>query len=504
MAEDFMDKVFSFFSGDGLTDEKQNMLKGIGKELYQNKYAKFFRVRSEETDPTFMSFLFSIYKVIYPIRVFLKEEAKLARLKSQVVESCIDSNVKEIVNRLDTAAIDEKAKTVSGEELVAGIQTDIDLLTNHFSTSQIAALNNGYQMVLALNQFVSYNFPGFFKKFDPHFVDGSFFVEPKFPAIKTILIIDQVGDFLTVTQPLKPEDDWNSVIDFINANEGQVIINAEQFINIIKQLREIHSSKVLELMVQYTLRNPVWHFKHPVFRETVGDTWFEGKKTDALNYIARVNEAKKSSQISALTKVIFESADLTRLENYTVQASETFRRKNVEYFVYAEGINYLKAFIEDYIDKEIKELCDIIIIRGQWTNVASSREMSESLHRLLELPNKINDLDTVMGEDGGDGSRLRASLLRVDRDYTQVRYINSIVSSNNNNALEIINEAAQELINIGKHLKNLIEDVQKKHPELLVNWRELVMFSKEPLNQRMINNYKKINYFIQLMHLCAN
>ena len=46
MAEDLMDKVFSFFSGENLTDDKQNMLKSIAKELGNSKFAKFFRVRS--------------------------------------------------------------------------------------------------------------------------------------------------------------------------------------------------------------------------------------------------------------------------------------------------------------------------------------------------------------------------------------------------------------------------------------------------------------------------
>ncbi|MDR2542541.1 MAG: DUF5312 family protein [Treponema sp.] len=504
MAEDLMDKVFSFFSKDGLTDEKQNMLKSISKELSQSKYVKFFRMRSEETDPSFMSFLFSIYKTIYPIKMFMKDEVKINKLKTMTVDACIDGNVKEIIKRLDTAALDEKAKSLSGEQLIASIQADVDLLTSRFNTSQIAAVNHRYQMVSVLNQFVLYNFSAFFKKFDPHFVDGSFVIEPKFPAIKTILMVDQIGEFLTVVQSLKAEEDWTSVINLINTCEGLPIVNVEQFNNMIKMLREVHASKILELMIQYTLRNPVWHYKHTVFTETIGEIWLESKRADALNYIARINNAKKNSQISALTKEIFESTDLTRLENYTVQISETYRRKKVEYFLYAEGLNYFKAFLDDYIEKEIKEICDIIIIRGQWTNVSMSREMSEALHRLLELQTPINDLDIVMSEDGNDGSRLRSAMLRVDRDQTQVRYINSIVGSNNQDALEIINKAAQDLIIIGKHLKVLIEDIQKKHPELLINWRELTMFSKEPLSQRMISDYKKINYFIQLMHLCTN
>jgi len=132
-----------------------------------------------------------------------------------------------------------------------------------------------------------------------------------------------------------------------------------------------------------------------------------------------------------------------------------------------------------------------------------AREMSDSLHLLLQIPQDISDLDIVMSEDGADGSRLRAAMLRIDRDPTQARYINSIISKINGQALEIINEAAQASIIIGKHMKNLIEDFQKKHPELLVNWREANLVSKEPLAQRMVISYKKINYFVQLMHLCT-
>jgi len=503
MPEDFMDKVFSLFSGEGMTDDKQNMLKGIGKELSQNKYAKFFRVRSEEADPTFSSFLFSVYKTIYPIKMFMKDEKKMNMLRAMIVDSCINNDIKETLSRLDIANLDKKVKTMPGEQLIEAIQADIELLSNQFDSMHIVNVNRRYELISALNQFVKYNFSGFFKKFDSHFVEGSFSIEPKFPAIKTILIIDQIGEFLTVSQPLRPEDDWTGLLNLIKACEGQDIVNPDQFNIMIKTLREVHTSKILELMVQFSVRNPVWQYKHSVFRETIGEAWLEARQDEAAGYISKINNSKKNSQISALTKEIFESSELVRLENYTVILSEPYMKRDLEWFLYAEGLNYLKAFLDDYVLKEIKELCDILVIRGQWTNNTMSREMSESLHKLLDMPSEINDLDTVMGEDGADGSRLRASMLRVDRDQTQVRYINAIVSKVNGEALDIINEAAQELIVIGKHLKNLIEDVQKKHPELLINWREVTLVSKDPLNQRMITNFKKINYFVQLMHLCT-
>ena len=348
-AEDLMDKVFSFFSSDDLTDEKQNMLKGIGKELSQSKYAKFFRIRSEEADPSFSSFLFTVYKTIFPIKEFYKDSSKLAKLKKFVVDSCIDKNIQEVTAQLDVKTLDQKAATMTGEALISEIQANFTKLTGLFDQNKITTANHRYELAGALGQFVRYDFAGFFKKFDPHFADGSFIIEPRFPAIKTILIVDQIGEFLTVTQALKPEEDWAGLLGLLKICEGKELVVIEQFNIMIKTLREIHTSKILELMVQYTLRNPVWTWKHTVRRETIGEDWLEEKKAEAFGYIAKINNAKKNVQIKTLTSKIFENTDFTRLENYTIANSEIYRRKNVDYLIYAEGLNYLKAFLDDFL-----------------------------------------------------------------------------------------------------------------------------------------------------------
>jgi hypothetical protein len=433
----------------------------------------------------------------------MHDEKKMFRLRQIIIESFMDSNILETLKRLDPAALDMRAKTTPPMELAGQIQADAEKLVYQFDRSRISAADHCYNMVAALGQLVNFNFTGLFKRFDPHFIEGSFTIEPKFPPIKTILIVNELTEFLAVTQPLRAEYDWNNLLNLFKTCAGQELVKPDLFDGLIKTLREIHTSKILELMLQYTLKNPLWQWKPKVPSEQIGDAWLKAQKAEAGKYINKINIAQKNAQINTLTKQVFEATDLVRLENYTVQRGEIFRKKDLEPFLYAEGINYLKAFLEDYVDKEIKELCDILLIRGQWTNNAMSKEMSESLNQLLELSAPILALDETMSEDGTDGSRLRAAVLRVDRDKTQARYINSIIGSNNEEALDLINQAAQDFIVIGKNLKSLIDDVQKKHHELMINWRELNMASKEPIAQRMIDDYKRISYFLQLLKLCT-
>jgi hypothetical protein len=113
-------------------------------------------------------------------------------------------------------------------------------------------------------------------------------------------------------------------------------------------------------------------------------------------------------------------------------------------------------------------------------------------------------LDESLTDEGSNGSRLKASLVRIDRDHSQARYIESIIETVNDDALEIINKATQHFTVIEKHLRNLTDDMQKKHPELIINWKELGNVSKNPLFEVMAENHRRINCFVQLMRLCAS
>ena len=79
---DVFNKVFSIISGDSEpSSDKDMLLKQLAKEISQNKYAKFFRVRQGEADASLGQFFYSLYKVIYPLQVFLKDPVRAAKIR---------------------------------------------------------------------------------------------------------------------------------------------------------------------------------------------------------------------------------------------------------------------------------------------------------------------------------------------------------------------------------------------------------------------------------------
>jgi hypothetical protein len=121
----------------------------------------------------------------------------------------------------------------------------------------------------------------------------------------------------------------------------------------------------------------------------------------------------------------------------------------------------------------------------------------------MGLSDELIVFDETLSDSGENGSRLKASIVKADRDKSQARYVTLILKSVNETALGLINAAAQSLINVGRPLKNLLDDYQKPSKELVMNWKELEGASEAPIAQRMTETYKKIYYFIQMLQILS-
>ena len=500
---DVIDKVINFISGEGEpASDKDILLKQLGKEISQNKYAKFFRVKQREVDATFAQFFFSLYQVIYPMQTLLKNPENEAKIKQITLEAFLDKQIMNMIKNLSPEVIAERKKN-SGAEFAGELEQDLAALVSSFDSPKIAAADECYTHVAAMKQFVLFDYCGLLKKFDPEMREGDFQTVPKFSEVDAGFIAPELATFMSIMPSFEENKNWKTVFEILKYCKGGIdVVPPAQWNSQIASLKDINQSKILELIGKMATGNPIWEVKHsaPV-HEALSASWLEQKQQEVRAVIAGIIGNQKNAQISALANAVFGPNEIPRLHFYTPEKERILRNKGLEGYVYASALNHLFAFIHDFIEKEIQELCDILLIRGQWTNVAASRVMSESYHEVIDIVKEIVALDENLDDDGTNGSRLRGSLLRIDRDKTQGRYINSIIHTVNEEALNILNRTIPPLIVVGKHFKMLMDDVQKKPFELIMNWKELALYSKTPISQRITTAYQKINYFVQLMVL---
>jgi len=498
---DVIDKVMSFISRDGDGDSDDILLRQLAKEISQNNHAKFYRIRQQEADVSMGQYFFGIYRTVYPLQTFLKDHSKDAKIKQITLEAFLDKRTMDLIKRLSPDGIAERKRT-SGANLSKVLQEDLSALTIGFDSPKIAAADKCYNLIASMKQFVFFDFCSLLKKFDPEIRAGDFLTSPKLAPVDINILMNDLSVFLSVLPSLEEDDDWKMVFEILKYCKGGTdVIPLAQWISLLVNLRELKQSKILELIGRLVTGNPIYEVKAAVPHEALSASWLEQKTHEVREVISGITDSQRNAQISSLEQVVFGSLATIRLGYYTPEKGRSLLDKNLEGYTYAQALNHLYSFIQEFIGKEIQELCDILLIRGQWTSNASSRVMSEGFHGVLDTYEEIEKLDYSLSEDGTNGPRLRGALLRVDRDRNQSRYISSMISQINKEALHMINGAVSSLIVVGKHFKMLMEDIEKKPFEVIMNWKELSAVSKAPMSQRISNAYKKINYLVQLMIL---
>ncbi|MDR3275748.1 MAG: hypothetical protein LBT11_00830 [Treponema sp.] len=510
MAEDILNKVFSFIAGGNEDDtDRRILLQKLQRDLSQNKYARFYKVRSEEFESDLAQVFHSLSKMLYPLQALIQDKIRLNWLKTVTVETFLSPAAREAVRRLSPQAIEQRSASESqrsanesqgdkGLALTGELKGDLQVMTDAFDRGRITAIDRCYTLIQALLRLAGFNYTALLAKFDEHFQAHPGY-EPKFGSAKAAGLVKDLAAFMLLIPPLDPNGDWKNAAGIVNTVAGAQVLDLESFAGMVRTLRDLQGSGILDLMVQYTIKNPLWVQVSKVPEEHLAETWLEIKRAEAQKVIGRIVESQRDVLIASQAVSVFGVAEVNRLNYYTLKFSESIRRRGLDGFVYAPGINYLAAFLEDFQSRELQELCDIVLVRGQWTSQALSREMSEALYAVKGLSGGIVDLDESLGEAGRDGPRLNTALLRVDHDPAQARYIAAMVDGIDERALELINIAAQAYNVMARHLRNLAEDCQKKPGEIIINWRELSMVSRVPINQRIAGDYARLSGFVQLL-----
>ena len=500
---DVIDKVIHFISGDSEpASDKDVLLKQLAKEISQNKYAKFYRTKQGEVDTAFAQYFYSLYKAVYPLQTFLKDPASEAKIKQITLEAFLDKHVMDMIKRLSPEAIAERKKS-AGAELSSQLQADLVELAGCFDSPKIASADVCYNLIVSMKQFVFFDFCSMLKKFDPEMRDGDFLSQPKFAEVDSSILAPDIASFLSILPSFEEDNDWKTVFEILKYCKGGTdVIPLVQWQSLLTGLKDLKQSKILDLVGKLATGNPIWEIKQsPPPHEALSASWLENKEREVRGVINGIAGSQRNAQIGALVNDVFGDTETLRLHYYIPMKEKILLDKGIEGYIYAPALNHLFAFIQDFVEREIHELCDILLIRGKWTNIPASRLMSENYHEVMNISGDITKLDESLEDDGSNGARLRSALLRVDRDRTQGRYIHSIIDTINEEALAMVNRAVPSLIVVGKHFKMLMEDTQKKPFELIMNWKELSLVSKTPISQRITEAYKKINYFVQLMIL---
>jgi hypothetical protein len=497
----FFAGLFSFFYLRDTRDSKYYRLKKIAKDIQGNRNASFYKPKFMEIQPGMGKFFYDLYKSLSYAQFFLQNAAESAQLKEITVEAFLDMKFLDARQRLSAEYLEEQVKTMPIFEVSRLLKEDLAIFSSAFDADFIMKVDACYNQILSLVHLARFDYFFFLRKFNPKILERNFTAVPSFKPVQGMTLLENIKEFLDVSYPIALEADWTMVLWVLKSYRNNVdVIENDEWDITLNKLRELRRSSILELIVRHVSQDPYHEFNIRADPKHIAAAYLEKRRWEVNEALSGFLYAQKQDQINALARELFGDPDIRWLDYYTEKENEVFAQIGLKGFAYTQSLNYLKVFLVNFFQQDMRNLCELLIIRGHWSSFEQSREMSEIFHTLLDNTNRLLVLERSLGEDGEEGFRIRSFLLKSARNQNLLRQLNSMLQKIDNEVWNLLSSTGEALIRLGLQFKEILADI-KKEGTYITNFRELQKESDPPLIQHIMISYKRIYAYLQLQQL---
>jgi hypothetical protein len=496
-----LDRLADLFAGDDPERQKQRQLREITAELRRSR-AHFYNPTKSTAEPGLARFFWELYKTVAAAQVLLKGAEVSGALKIALVDLSMSEEQIQLKERLTERSISERAKTgTDPARLEAEVKRDVKSFMEGISTDWMNDLDALFNRLLVLLDLIGYDYFYLLKKFDAGLPERDFSYAPRFESIEASTVVEDLQDFLEILPNVDPEADWDRMLMILKEHRGMEVVSRDSLRKALQLIREVQKTGIFLLVIRHISQNPAWKPLSRTHRERIVEPYLSKIKAEAETTTQKVARGRHTEKLEELARAVFGSGAVEKLSNYSENANPEFAQKMLGGFLYVQALSYLRAFLTDYLPRHIRELVDLLIIKGKWANSLPSQQMSEAFHQLLSISETIGRFDADLAEDGELGRKLKTIALRADRDRKALLQLRTALQQVNDEARTMIGDSLTHFIAVARVLKLAYEDIGKPNPAYLVNWKELKPASDKDLRNVIAAVYKKIYNFVQLLQM---
>jgi hypothetical protein len=497
----FLERLVLLFGSDDPEKQKQKQLRDIAAELRRAK-GRFYNPAKSVIEPGMGKFFWEIYKAVAAAQVLLKGAEVSGALKMAMIDLSLTEEQAAIKERLSEKAISERAKKgTDPATLEAEVKRDVKTLMESIDPNWMNDLDALFNRTLVFLDLVGFDFYFLLKKLDPGMPERDFSYTPRFDNVDAAAVKDELQDFLEILPTIDPDADWDKILSLLKEHRGIDVIARDALRKALQYVREAQKSGVLLLVVRHLTQNPSWKPMIRTHRERIVEPYLSKIKAEAETTAQKVAHGKRNEKMEELARAVFGSGAVEKLAHYSETSNPEYAQKMLGGFIHVTALNYLRAFLVDYLTKSIREVVDLLIIKGKWSDPGPSQAMSEGFHQLLMMAEKIGRFDADLAENGELGRRLKTIALKSERDKKALVQLRLALQQVNDEARTMVGDSIQYFISIARVLKLAHEDIGKPNPAYLVNWKELKPSSDKDLRVLIATVYKKLYNFVQLLQM---
>jgi len=501
----FLQSIFeNLFKSSSPEAEKKRKLKAIAKAFSKTKFHNFYKPATIEALGPMAKNFYDIYKLIAPAQLMFKSNPNPAYFKNHILNYSLTENQITLLEHFTEEKILAMTREMPVENIVSQIETDLESFRTDFTAENVAKAENLYTAFNAFRDFVTFDYYKMLRKFTNRLVEFNFSATPTFEKINAEYIIEDLADFCTVAYAITDDSLlWNNLFDFLKETQHTETVSLGNWKKIVARVRSIQASEAFEMIIRHTSGKLNYKTKVEPAKNELIEAYIDALETNTHKTLNKLTSMQRASKANQLCMQIFGNTGFNNIDNYTDAMNEILSKKQLATYTYVKPLNYLKTFLMDYVKKDLHIYYDLVVIRGAWDQSLSA-PMSNAYQELLETLDQITAFDNGLAEEGMFGSKIKNLLPKTARDPGAEQIINRVVTDSNDQAKGFLISSTQNLIVIGKTMKQLIEDYMKQKPMIVQNWKELERFLDAPMKDFSVNIYKKIYMFVQLMQQYLN
>ena len=454
----FWDRLLSFFRDESPEGKKRKLLRDIRKNLKKQKF-KFINVKTEEALPALARFYYSIYRVIAVPSGLLSGQDKSPALKYLFIDSALSEKQKELINRLHRDNVEKRL--AADITAVDAIKKELAVLIKSISEEQHADISRLYRQYLVFSRFIGFDYYFLLRKFDSGFAEMDFKYKPAFQPISSDYITDDLIDTVSLFPLILRYDSWDEMFDVLKVFKGQDVLSRDEWKKLLKFVLNVYQSEVLQQIIKLVAKDPYYETKTEEYSEDIFDEYFTKLKTSVEMVIQKVALEKKNVKRDALLNQIFGTTAVSRLKNYTEANNGVFKSKMLGGYLYIDIMNYLKAFMLDYVKKDLMRIVNFLVVKAEWKTNNASKELSDTLEEIISVSDSIMQFDQSLAADEDTGAKMATFLKRLTSEPKYKSEIKKLLHEINNKAVSLTQESYRSFAKIAQLLANLLPEFEE-------------------------------------------
>ncbi|AHH12372.1 Hypothetical protein BHO_0080000 [Borrelia hermsii YBT] len=508
-----VDFLVSIFSRE-LTPEqvKQRRLREVKNNL--SKVSSFFNASKIQALPQFAKFIYNLYKTFIPFKFFVQRYRSSNKIIHFVVEKYLSDSQRQALEYIWSFSANDVVNFTP--DIPKNLDNNLNYLLKNITQEQIRLIDETCGALDIFFDLVSFQYYSIIKNFDSLFPEGDFVYKPRFSAVSCGVILDDIKDFLECIYSIRDISIWRNLYDIlleVYGDRDNFPLKPNVWLKTLTSIIEINKTKEILYLIKYVSGDPDYLPISGVKKLKIkAKVFFNDLSKHVSNEIAKIEIFQKNSKSKLLAEKLFHGITLVSLDNYNecMNTKITSKIVNTTGYVYSDLLGYLKTHAVNFVKKDLSDIINVLIIKGQWKDMEVSRDISNDIHSLVSIYSNLVDFDNNLSEQGTYGNRVNALLHRASvGDKSSEKLLLSIIADINKKALVILNEYYSKVSSLGQRLNDCLEDYVKpsSEKELIYNWKELdIDLVKSYGNNVNFGNIIKnvvdsLNLFLKLMDL---